>query len=115
MDNNYFDKDSNAYEWYNEVKDHAMWELFKNQENFLYMYGELGEKSNPVLKDNAIDYIEQTVIGELGWLISNLTMDIIDEYRRSDIDMSEYVADEFNAYFVSDLDDEVKGVPTPQE
>lgn len=115
MDNNYFDKDTNAYEWYKEVKERVVLELFHNQRKFLYMYGELGNQSNPVLKDGSIEFIESQVTAELGWLISNMTMDIIDGYRRSNIDMSEHTAEEFNNYFVSNPSDYVHGVPTPQE
>lgn len=95
----YFDDDDNPNEWMEHIAQYAAWELFQNQEKWLYMYGELGEKRWPMLKYDALHYIEDAVKHQLGWLISHIVFELVKNYVNSDIDLSDTVADEYNEWF----------------
>lgn len=95
----YFDDDDNPNEWMEHIAQYAAWELFQNQEKWLYMYGELGEKRWPMLKYDALHYIEDAVEHQLGWLISHIVFELVKNYVNSDIDLSDTVADEYNEWF----------------
>lgn len=96
---NYFDDDTNANDWLNEIMPHIMFKLFRDQENYLFMAGELGKGRWPMLKENAVEYIEDIINREFDWLIESIAMAIIRKYHEDDIDMPQSIADEYNEWY----------------
>lgn len=111
----FFDDDTLANDYVKNIVNHAAYRLFENQQDWLYMVGELGKGRWPMLKDNAVDYIEQKVEQEFHLLIAFITFELIKMYHGQDIDLSENVAAEYNEWFGYEPEDEgyIEGKPDP--
>ena len=91
---NYFDDEKLAADWFNELCGRLNWEFFENQEDMLYMAGELGPGSLPKFKEGAIEKMQATIVRELGWMIGCITTGFIESFRiDSNIDLSEEMED----------------------
>lgn len=87
---NYFDDDLLAKDWFNRICDRLNWKFFEKQEDMLYMADELGKGALPKFKEGAIEKMHQTIISELGWMISCIISGFIESYRiDSNVDLSE--------------------------
>lgn len=102
----YFDEDVKANDWVKSIMPAIRWELFRNQEDWVYMAGDLGKRRNPMTRGNAIDYIYDTVKYKMNTLIYHITMELLHEYHDDDIDFDTYTAQEYNEYFEYTKDDE---------
>lgn len=98
MSSSYFENDTLANDYQKMVEHRTLVELVKNQSDWLYMVDELGKGRNPMLKDNAIPYIQETVTGEMSWLIADIIANIVEKLAAQDIDLSESVAEWYNEY-----------------
>ena len=87
---NYFDEDTLAAEWFNHLCDRVNRKFFENQEDILYMAGELSEGALPKFKEGAIEKMRQTIISELGWMIGCIITGFIESFRiDSNVNLSE--------------------------
>lgn len=62
------------------------WKMFENQEEICHM---ISEKNPPMLKDNVIDYMRQTINSELSWVRDYIICRILISYRMSNVDLGE--------------------------
>ena len=102
----YFEKDEKANDWVNEILGRVRWNLFRSQEKWLYMAGELGKRRNPMTRYNAYEYIHDTISAEMRSLTQYLTMELLREYHNNDIDFDWETAQYFNDYFGLSENDE---------
>ena len=85
----YAEEDETLNHWIDRLMRNVRWRLFENQEDWLYMAGELGEGMPPKFKDNARKAMYDACVDEFGWLISYMIDRLITEYRISNIDLDE--------------------------
>ena len=97
--NNWFDKETLANEWYDEMVRRISWKAFEDQESWIYMIGELGEGRNPKVKDNFLDKFSEYFDAEISWLKWDMIYNMLADYYNSDIDVPQWLADEYNDYF----------------
>lgn len=102
----YFDENTKANDWVDELVRHARWNLFRNQEEWIYMAGERGKRRNPMTRYNAYEYINETVNAEMKNLVHYLTMELLREYHDDDIDFDCETAQYYNDYFELSEEDE---------
>lgn len=104
---NWFEDDTLAADWYNDLVRRVKFHIFENQEDILYMAGELGKGRWPKLKGDALDKIEKIVEQDMGQLVTNIVMNCAKDLIDGDIDCDEYTATEINWWFgYEDGDDE---------
>lgn len=96
---NYFDEETLAKDWFNELCRESAWDIFQHQEEIVYMYGELGERRNPMFKDNAYEKIRDIVENRLNFMVGHITCGLIKELYKSDIDMPQDMADDMNDWY----------------
>ena len=75
------------------------WDLFRHQEEWVYMAGERGKRRNPMTRYNAYDYIRQTINEEMRELTHYLTIELLRECHDDKIDFDRETARHYNAYF----------------
>ncbi len=102
----YFEDDTLANDYQKTVERRALIELVKNQPDWLYMVGELGKGSKPMLKEGAVRHIQETVVSEMNWFIADTTANLIEKFAAQDIDLSEGVAEWYNEYHGYEPEDE---------
>lgn len=102
----YFEEDEKANDWVNEILGRVRWNLFRSQEEWLYMAGELGKRRNPMTRYNAYDHIYNTINREMYTLIDYLVMELLREYHEDGIDFDLETADAYNESFGLSEDDE---------
>lgn len=104
-DINYFDDNLLAKDWINDWMRHVWWELFENQENWIYMHGALGKNEDgstrwPMLKANAVQEFSQVVDNTMfSSLRDYIVAGIIKRYHDEDIDVCDEVANWYNDFF----------------
>lgn len=103
---NMFDEDTLASEFYDSLCKRVSYAIFSNQEDIVYMAGELGKDRKPKLKDDAPKIIENLIVKELGYLIGGTADMFIKDLYENDIDMSEWLATEMNFAFGYEPDNE---------
>ena len=107
MSPSYFDDGTLANDYQKTIEHRVLVDLVQNQSDWLYMVDELGKGRNPMLKEDAIAYIQETVTGEMNWLIADIIADIVEKLAAQDIDLSEGVAEWYNEYYgYEECDDE---------
>lgn len=102
----YFDEDTKANDWVDKFMRHVRWNLFRNQEEWVYMAGERGKRRNPMTRYNAYEYINETINAEMKNLVHYLTMELLREYHDDDIDFDCETAQYYNDYFEFSEEDE---------
>ncbi len=85
----YADENELLNSWIKNLIFYIKWDLFKNQEKWLYMSNELGDGSCPKFKENARDYMWDVIQSHFGWLASYIIKRLITEYRLENIDLDE--------------------------
>ena len=95
----YFDENAKANDWVKNIMRGARWDLFRNQENWIYMAGERGKRRNPMTRYNAYDYIFEAISEEMAGLVHYLTMNILRECHDDKIDFDRETARHYNGYF----------------
>ena len=95
----YFEENEKANDWAKSIMRGARWDLFRHQEEWVYMAGERGKRRNPMTRYNAYDYIRQTINEEMRELTHYLTMELLREYHNDDIDFDCETAQDYNNYF----------------
>lgn len=95
----YFKKNMKANDWVNEILSRVRWSLFRNQQEWLYMAGELDKRRNPMTRYNAYAFIYSTITRELYTLIDHLTIELLREYHLDGIDFDAETADIYNETF----------------
>lgn len=94
----YFDEGVLANDWHKEVVRRAMRCIGQNQEHFLYMYGELGDKRWPMLRHDFVDKAYDVVEEVLSDFMAEAVDEMINRFVAQDIDVAEEVADWHNEY-----------------
>lgn len=112
---NYCDNRETLSEFFNWCVENLLYDCFKNQEDIVYMHGELGKKRKPMIKEDAIEKMENLLMkGSLGLFIDEAIVATIKHlHEDGDIDVSVEVAREYNEYFSYKEGD--KGYITPTE
>lgn len=98
---NYCDNRETLAEFFNWCVENLLYECFKNQEDIVYMYGELGKKRKPMIKEDAIEKMNNLLMkGSLGLFIDEAIVAAIKHlHEDGDIDVSAEVAREYNMFF----------------
>lgn len=102
----FFDDDTLANDYQKEVEKRSLVDLVWNQSDWLYMASELGRGRDPMLKENAVEYIQETVINNMAWFINDMVAGLIEKLAAQDIDLSEGVAEWYNEYYGYEPDDD---------
>lgn len=102
----FYEKDTLANDVVDSMMRNARYYLFRNQDEWLYMAGELGKRRPPMTRFNAYDYIYGALKGELWPLIDYLTMELLREYHEDNIDFDHETAFTYNDYFDLSKNDE---------
>lgn len=97
--NNWFDNETLANEWYDDMVRRISWKAFEDQESWIYMLGELGEGRNPKVKDNFLEKFSEYFDAEISWLKWDMIYNMLADYYNEDIDVPQWLADEYNDYF----------------
>ena len=100
---NYFDDETLAKEWFNELCNGAAWDIFNKQEEIVYMMDELGEGRKPMFKDKAYENIRHIVENRLAFMIDDIACGLIKQLYESDIDMPQDMADDMNDWYGDDI------------
>lgn len=95
----YFEKNQKANDWVDEFMRRVRWNLFRNQEEWVYIAGERGKHRNPMTRYNAYNYIRETVNAEMKSLVHYLTMELLKEYHDNNVDFDYETAQYYNNYF----------------
>jgi len=90
---NYFDDDELAADWFNHMCTRFNTKLFHNQEELLYMAGELGHGALPKFKEGAIDKMADIFDDVMSWMKSCVIYGFIKDYRLSNVDLSDEMVD----------------------
>ena len=103
---NYFDEDTLAAEWFNHLCDRVNRKFFENQEDILYMAGELSEGALPKFKEGAIKKMQDVVVQELDWMISCIVTGFIESSR---IDSNVNLSEEMEEWLIDEMGMEAYG------
>jgi len=90
---NYFEQDTLAKDWLNNLIKNIGKNLFERQHDFCYFAGELGKGKNPKLKDNAIEYINTVCEKEMFYLREAIITYFLRECLHDDIDLNDEAID----------------------
>lgn len=85
----YAEDDALLNDWIDHTLARVKWKLFERQEDWLYMYGELGDSRLPKFKSNAREYMVETIHQELGWLVCYMVDRLVTQYRLGNIDLDD--------------------------
>lgn len=85
----YAEEDELLNNWIENLISRVKLDLFKNQEEWLYMSDELEDGSFPKFKENARDYMWDVIQNNFSWLANYIVERLIAEYRLSNIDLDE--------------------------
>ena len=102
----YAENDDLMNDWVETILHRVSWELFHHQHDIVKMAYET-ENGIPVLKDEAIEIIDQVITSELGWLRSYMIDRILVSYAKENIDLGEegrwYMNDQFDPEDAADF------------
>lgn len=102
----YAENDDLMNDWVETILHRVSWELFHHQHDIVKMAYET-ENGIPVLKDEAIEIIDQVITSELGWLRSYMIGRILVSYAKENIDLGEegrwYMNDQFDPEDAADF------------
>jgi hypothetical protein len=126
---NYADEDTTLAENFEKNCRRVMWHLFDNQETWLHMYGELGERSNPKLKDkvttvstllyldekeqanySALDYIYQLCREQMWLEVHCMAEAIIARYYLDEVDLPDSIKNFYMEEYDCDTWEEVENI-----
>ena len=85
----YADSECLLNDWVEERSHHFNWNLARNQEEWLYIAGELGKGCFPKMKEDKLQYIYQEIEDSCSWLFDYLLMQFLMKLRLSNVDLSE--------------------------
>lgn len=85
----YADEDERLNDWVDNILAHVRWHMFQNQEEWLYMAGELGEGAVPKFKPNAREVMHNAIYREFGWVVAYMMDRLITEYRLGNVDLDD--------------------------
>ena len=113
----YFEEDTLANDWQKEIVRRAMSRICRNQNYYLYMYGELGDKRWPMLRHDFVDKAYDVVEEILSDFMTEIVNEMIERLVAQDIDVAERVADWYNEYnWLGPQDDKyIEGKVDPHE
>lgn len=103
---NYFEDDTLANDWFKRQMNRIAWRMFKRQENWIHMAGEVGR--NPKIKsaedfDREFYYAWAEVMGCLKGFAKN---ELLRAYAEDDVDFPEDVAWDYNDWMGFEPGDE---------
>lgn len=104
----YFEDNTLANNWFNEVMNRIAYEMFRRQEDWIYMVGELGPDRKPMIKSEQ-DFMVAFDISwgnAIGWLKSFAAEELLKMYAEDDIDFPRDLADEYNNEMGFELGDD---------
>lgn len=104
----YFEDDTLANDWFERVMHNVAYEMFRRQEDWIYMVGELGPDRKPMIKSEQ-DFMVAFDIAwgnAIGWLKSFAAEELLKLYAEDDIDFPRGLADEYNEWMGYEPGDE---------
>lgn len=106
FENPYAEDDELMNDWVETIMHRVSWKLFDHQRDIIKMAYET-ENDIPVLKDEAIEIIDQVITSELGWLRSYIINRILVSYAKGNIDLGEegrwYMDEQFDPEDAADF------------
>lgn len=113
----YFDKNDLAEEWLDRVIKNISFTAFENQKEWIYMYGELGEGRNPMIKDNFVKCFNQYFNEQLSYMRAIILYGFLKRYYEDNIDVPQWLAEEYNEWngYVEGDKGYMIGTPFPRE
>lgn len=113
----YFDKNDLAEEWLDRVIENIALTAFKNQEEWIYMDGELGEGRNPMIKDNFVECFNWYFDEQLDYMRTIILCGFLKRYYEDNIDVPQWLAEEYNEWngYVEGDKRYMIGIPSPRE
>ena len=91
------DDDYSANELVDELTFRLSRKMFERQEEICYM---ISEKNPPMLKDNVIEFMQNYLNTEFGWIRNYIICRMLISYRMANVDLGEegewYLREEFN-------------------
>lgn len=100
---NYFSDDSTCNDWVSEIADRVRYKLFGEQQNFLWLSGELGRDENgsrkPCFYPDADEAIAEKVYDEMSDLVAGITYQLVLDYAwYGDIDVPDSLIEELDRH-----------------
>lgn len=92
----YFEEELLACKWEEEITNRLSWNLFKDQERWIDLYGSHGDKSNPRIREGFLNVFEEKFNESVAWLAITIAENLIDGYVKDGIDLDPAMAYWFN-------------------
>lgn len=93
----YAEDDFTLNEFVDDLTRRLSWKMFEHQEEICF---NITEKNPPMLKENAITYMQNMLNTELGWVRNYIICRMLISYRMSNVDLGEegewYLREEFD-------------------
>lgn len=89
---NWFEDDTLAKDWFNDVCGHMAWKAFNNQDEWLDV--EAGR-----IKPGAIEVFDRLFQEQTNWLKNHIVMSFMELYRDNGLEYSPEINDEVADYF----------------
>lgn len=104
----YFEDETLANEWFDGIMSRINWKMFQNQEEWLYMFGELGPGRNPMIKsvEKFEEYFKRAWNDSMDWLYEFAATELLRVYAEDNIDFPHDLADDYNECMDYELGDE---------
>lgn len=94
----YAEDDYTLNDFVNTLSRELSWYMFKHQDEICF---NISEKNPPMLKDNAIDFMQNFLKTQFGWVCNYIICRMLISYRMSNVDLgdegTEYLREEFDS------------------
>lgn len=92
----FFENDTNAHEWEEQLVKSISWDLFRCQEDWIDMVGANGPGTNPRVRERFIEKFDEAFDRRTSFLRDTVMLRLLQEYMESDIDLDPDVAWAYN-------------------
>lgn len=92
----YFEDDTNAHEWEEQLVKDVSFDLFRCQEQWIDMVGDNGPGTNPRVREKFIEKFDEFFDRRTAFLRDTLMLRMLQEYMENDIDLDPEVAWTYN-------------------
>ena len=93
----YAEDDFTLNQYVDDLARHLSWKMFEHQEEICF---NITEKNPPMLKENAITYMQNVLDTEFGWVRNYIICRMLIAYRMSNVDLGDegewYLREEFD-------------------
>ena len=94
----YFENDTLANDWFENVMNRIFWKMFRSQEDWIHMAGELGKGRNPMIKSAEEFYgsFNEAWNEAFSWLKGFGMQEALRVYAEDGIDFPHDLAEDYN-------------------